>query len=76
MNMHRSAAHTFPIIVERDEDGLFVATNPAFVGCSSQGATIEEALQNIKEATLLCMEGDVSDVTETPRDVSIHLIAT
>ena len=38
------------ILIERDEDGFFVAEVPAMPGCLSQGKTEEEAMANIKEA--------------------------
>ncbi len=41
---------------ERDEDGVWIAECPAIPGCVSQGATKEEALENIKEAIRLCLE--------------------
>lgn len=65
----------FPIVVEKDEDGFFVAINPSLVGCYSQGKTMEEALSNVQEATELCLEG--VDTKEVVRDtqVSVHLIA-
>jgi len=40
----------FRVIIEQDEDGVFVADCPALPGCISQGATREEAQANIKEA--------------------------
>ena len=40
----------YRVIVEQDEDGVFVSECPAFPGCVSQGATREEAVQNIKDA--------------------------
>ena len=40
----------FAITVERDEDGVFVASCPSLPGCHSQGATREEVIANIKEA--------------------------
>ncbi|MFA4904253.1 MAG: type II toxin-antitoxin system HicB family antitoxin [Desulfobaccales bacterium] len=40
----------FRVIIEPDEDGVFVAQCPALPGCISQGATREEAQANIKEA--------------------------
>jgi predicted RNase H-like HicB family nuclease len=40
----------FRVIIEQDEDGVFVAQCPALPGCISQGATREEAQANIKEA--------------------------
>jgi len=44
------AAVKFRIVVEPDEDGVFVATVPSLPGCISQGATRAEALQNVREA--------------------------
>ena len=46
----------FKVIVEQDEDGVFVASVPAIPGCHTQGRTYEEALENIKEAVELCLE--------------------
>ncbi len=40
----------FKVLLEKDEDGWYVATVPALPGCISQGKTEEEALENIKEA--------------------------
>jgi antitoxin HicB len=40
----------FRVIIEQDEDGIFVAQCPALPGCISQGPTREEAQANIKEA--------------------------
>jgi predicted RNase H-like HicB family nuclease len=40
----------FRIIVEPDEDGVFVATVPSLPGCVSQGATRDEAVRNVREA--------------------------
>ncbi len=42
---------TFTAIIQKDED-MYVATCPE-IGTVSQGATIEEALENLKEATEL-----------------------
>ncbi|HEY3914920.1 MAG TPA: type II toxin-antitoxin system HicB family antitoxin [Verrucomicrobiae bacterium] len=40
----------FRIIIEPDEDGMFVAECPSLPGCISQGATRAEAVNNIKDA--------------------------
>ena len=40
----------FRVIIEQDEDGIFVSHCPALPGCISQGGTREEAQANIKEA--------------------------
>ncbi|CAI2717197.1 type II toxin-antitoxin system HicB family antitoxin [Nitrospina watsonii] len=38
------------VLIEQDEDGMYVAEVPALPGCLSQGTTQEEAVANIKEA--------------------------
>lgn len=40
----------FRIIIEQDEDGMFVAECPNLPGCISQGKTRIEAIENIKDA--------------------------
>ena len=44
----------FPIIVEQDEDNMFIVSCPIFKGCHSYGDTLFTAMQNIKEVILLC----------------------
>jgi predicted RNase H-like HicB family nuclease len=44
------------VILERGEDGFFVAHCPALKSCWSQGKTREEALRNIREAVELYLE--------------------
>ena len=38
------------IIIEQDEDKMYIAECPALPGCISQGKTRKEALENIKDA--------------------------
>jgi predicted RNase H-like HicB family nuclease len=40
----------FRVLIEQDEDGVFVAVCPTLPGCVSQGATRAEAKKNITEA--------------------------
>ncbi|TAL67941.1 MAG: type II toxin-antitoxin system HicB family antitoxin [Bacteroidetes bacterium] len=40
----------FRVIIEQDEDGIFVAQCPNLPGCISQGNTRNDALNNIKDA--------------------------
>ena len=40
----------YRIMLEQDEDGMFVAECPSLPGCVSQGKTRKEALKNIKDA--------------------------
>ena len=40
----------FRIIIEQDEDGVFIAECPTLPGCVSQGNTRKDALNNIQDA--------------------------
>jgi predicted RNase H-like HicB family nuclease len=40
----------YRVLIERDEDGAFVAQVPALPGCVSQGSSRDQALANIREA--------------------------
>jgi len=46
----------FKVVVEQDENGVFVASVPSVPGCHSQGKTYEKALENVREALELCLE--------------------
>jgi len=46
----------YRVLIEQDEDGVFVAEVPALPGCISQGHTRAEATANIKEAIALYLE--------------------
>jgi len=46
------------VMIEKGEDGYFVARCPSLKSCWSQGKTEEEALKNIQEAIELYLESD------------------
>ena len=46
----------FVITLERDEDGIWIAECPSIPGCISQGETKDEAVSNVHEAILGCLE--------------------
>lgn len=51
----------FKVIIEQDEDGMFVAEAPAIPGCYTQGKTYEEAIRGIREVIELCLEEAKAD---------------
>jgi len=59
----------FRIIIEPDEDGVFVATVPSLPGCVSQGATRTEALQNVREA----IEGYVDSLRDRGEPIPLAI---
>ena len=40
----------YRIVIEQEEDGIFVAECPSLPGCVSQGKTRKEAIENIQDA--------------------------
>ena len=48
----------YTVLIEQDEDGLYVVKVPDISGCYSQGKTVEQALQRVKEAIEVCLEAD------------------
>jgi len=48
----------FTVFIEQDEDGIYVAKVPDIDGCYTQGSTLQEVLERIKEAIEVCIESD------------------
>jgi len=48
----------FTVLIEQDEDEIFVAKVPDIVGCYTQGKTSEQALERIREAIQVCLEAE------------------
>ncbi len=49
-------ARIFHVLIEQDEDGVYVGKVPELAGCLSQGDNLDELMRNIKEAIELCLE--------------------
>lgn len=52
-----------PILIETDEDGIYIVSCPVFKGCHSYGKTIDEAIENIKEVIEMCKEEENSYIS-------------
>jgi predicted RNase H-like HicB family nuclease len=46
----------YRVVIEQDEDGVFVAEVPSLPGCVSEGVTRAEALSNVQEAIAVYLE--------------------
>ncbi len=46
----------YKVVISEGEDGWYVVECPSIPGCVSQGKTVEEALENIKDAMYGCLE--------------------
>lgn len=54
-----------PILIEIDEDGLYIVSCPLFKGCHSWGESIDEAMENIREIIEMCLEETEMDRLNT-----------
>jgi len=57
----RLKVYNFPVIIEQSDDGWYVALVPDIPGCYTQGKTIDQTIERIKEAIEVCIEGDKED---------------
>jgi len=53
--------YSFTVLIEKDEDGGYIATVPELKGCHTQGDTIAEIMTNVDEAIRLCLEVHTKD---------------
>jgi predicted RNase H-like HicB family nuclease len=48
--------HDLYVVIERDEDGIYVGEVPQLRGCYSQGHTLDELMTNMQEVIKMCLE--------------------
>ena len=56
--MHRQ----FDVVIERDSEGLYVASVPQLPGCHTQARSLDEVMGRIREAIELCLDVDGAPV--------------
>jgi predicted RNase H-like HicB family nuclease len=54
--MELEAKKEFYVLIEKDEDGIFIGEVLQLNGCYSQGKTLDELMNNIREVIELCLE--------------------
>ena len=64
----------FRVLIERDEDGVYVATVPSLPGCLADGPTRAEAVQNVREAVALYIESLEAHGDPIPPPITEELI--
>jgi predicted RNase H-like HicB family nuclease len=58
----------FTVILEPEANGGYSVICPAIPGCVSQGDSLDEALANIREAILLCLEVEREEALAEPKE--------
>ena len=56
--------HNFDVVVERDSDGIYVASVPALRGCHTQASSLDTLMERVREAIELCLEVYDDDAEE------------
>ncbi|MBP7588669.1 MAG: type II toxin-antitoxin system HicB family antitoxin [Thermoanaerobaculia bacterium] len=54
----------FDVVVERDEEGIYVASVPALPGCHTQARSLDELMERVREAIALCLEVEGDEVSK------------
>lgn len=54
-NIKHKSIH-LPVMIEQDEDGVFIVSCPVLKACHSYGKTIDDALNNLKEVIEMILE--------------------
>jgi predicted RNase H-like HicB family nuclease len=49
-------ARQFDVVIERDEEGFYIASVPQIPACHTQARSLDEVVQRIREAIELCLE--------------------
>ena len=61
----------YSVIVHEAEEGGYWVEAPALPGCYSQGETLDDALDNVKEAIALYLEALMDDDMRIPMDSDV-----
>ncbi len=64
----------YRVLIEQDEDGIFVATVPALPGCVADGPTRDEALRSVKDAIALYIESLEAHGDPIPPPITEELV--
>jgi predicted RNase H-like HicB family nuclease len=48
-------ARSFDVVIERDEEGFYVASVPELHGCHTQAQSLDVLMERIREAIELCL---------------------
>jgi predicted RNase H-like HicB family nuclease len=59
----------FNVVIEKDEDGYYIATIPSLPGCHTQARNLDELMKRVKEAIELYLE-----VEEEAGDVETEFV--
>ena len=53
----------FTVVIERDEEGYYVATVPGLPGCHTQAKNLDSLMKRAPEVIELCLQANHSDTS-------------
>ncbi len=56
----------YKVVIEQDEDGVYIATAPALPGVVEQGGTVDEAFENMGAALRFTLDSMSDEGEELP----------
>ena len=59
----------FYVVIERGEDGYYIGEVPSLRGCFSQGRTVDELMEHMREVIELCLADEELD---SPQEASCN----
>jgi predicted RNase H-like HicB family nuclease len=65
----------FTVVIERDEDGFYVASVPALRGCHTQAKTLDTLMKRVRQVIELCLEDDRGGAAPSLELVGIQQIS-
>ena len=73
MKKRISKIYEFPVVVEKDEKNYYFGYAPSFQGCYTQGRTLAETLENLREIIALHIADRVATGELIPRRRPVSL---
>jgi predicted RNase H-like HicB family nuclease len=64
----------FTVVIERDEEGYYLASVPALRGCHTQAKTLDTLMKRVREVIELCLE-DREELSDSLELVDIQQIS-
>lgn len=64
----------YRVLIQQDDDGVYVAQVPALPGCISQGQTRSEVIRNVKEAIAAYLESLKAHGEPVPPPISEEVV--
>ncbi len=71
--MRKNGKQEFSVVVERDEEGYYVASVPALPGCHTQARSLDKLMERVREAIELCLE--VEHTSSTTEFIGVQRVA-